>query len=342
MKIRALPVIFILGMLLTLCTGCGRKTEPEHCDFFCMDTVMQVSVYPKSRNKSDLEAARNALADAEREVFRIDAFLTDAMGSMTGEEKNAMEPDVLRDPEFSALLGRALSISEATDGAFDPTIYPLVGAWGFYSRNYRVPDDEELEALVETIGWEKVHTSPVLPVLDLGGIGKGYAASILKDALKEHGMTSAILSLGGNISLLGSKPDGTNFTVGIQDPEDENRYFATVSVSDTAVVTSGSYERYFEQDNVRYSHIIDPKTGRPVDHSLLSVTVITPDDVLADALSTALFVMGRDGAVEFYRRGIYDFDMILMEKDRSITITEGLESVFNTNGSAPSVIKKAP
>ncbi len=352
MKKTLIPVIFIFGMFLALCSGCAHTSDPVRSEFFCMDTVIQFILYPENGGKKATEQAHDALSSAETEAYRIDALLTDVMGSMkdtdpsAADKSYAEDPKILSDEALSSLLDRALSVSENTQGAFDPTIYPVVRAWGFYSGEYRIPSDDELRTLLDASGWEKARgaldssDASALPVLDLGGIGKGYAASVLKAHLNDCGVSSAIISLGGNVSLLGSKPDGSDFTVGIQDPEDKSVYYATVTLSDTAVVTSGSYERYFEKDGVTYSHIIDPDTGRPVDNSLLSVTIVTEDDVLADALSTALFVMGKDGAVRFYQSGIYDFDMILMEKDRSITISEGLESVFNTTEAAPAVVRK--
>lgn len=335
MKSRIAPFIFIL-FLLTALTGCAKKTEPVRREFFSMDTVMQVILYPDR----DSDPAK-MLDLAEQEVLRTDALLTSAMG--TAERDSAAK--ILNDSELSALLNRALLISADTDGAFDPTVWPIVDAWGFYSGSHRIPKEDELSALLQTIGWEKARSAmnasdpDALPKLDLGAIGKGYAASTVKEKLHENGVTSAILSLGGNVSLLGSRPDGSDFTVGIRDPEDPAAYFATLSLSDKAVVTSGSYERSFEQDGVRYSHIIDPKTGHPVDNSLLSVTVVADDDILADALSTALFVMGSDGAAQFYQSGLYDFDMILMEKDRSVTITQGLKNCFETAETLKGILK---
>ena len=203
---------------------------------------------------------------------------------------------------------RALEIAAETNGAYDPTVYPLMRAWGFTDGNYRVPADAELDALLQTTGWTEVSadgTTASLPegfALDLGGIGKGYAAGRCKEILKAHGVTSALLSLGGNVSALGSKPDGADWTVGLQDPQTDG-CFGYVSASDVSVVTSGGYQRYFEQDGVRYHHILDPKTGRPAASGLQSVSVVSQDDTLADALSTALFVMGLDAGAALYRAG---------------------------------------
>ena len=159
--------------------------------------------------------------------------------------------------------------------------------------------------------------------LDLGGIGKGYAAGRCKEILKAHGVTSALLSLGGNVSALGSKPDGTAWTVAIEDP-DGGDYLGTVQIADQCVVTSGGYQRYFEQDGVRYWHILDPETGKPARSGMKSVTIVSADDTLADALSTALFVMGPERAAEFWRVHRAEFGAVWLTEDGRLFVTEGL------------------
>ena len=208
-------------------------------------------------------------------------------------------------------------------------IDPLMRAWGFTDGNYRVPADAELDALLQTTGWTEVSvdgTTASLPggfALDLGGIGKGYAAGRCKEILKAHGVTSALLSLGGNVSALGSKPDGTAWTVAIEDP-DGGDYLGTVQIADQCVVTSGGYQRYFEQDGVRYWHILDPETGKPARSGMKSVTIVSADDTLADALSTALFVMGPERAADFWRVHRAEFGAVWLTDDGRLFVTEGL------------------
>ena len=224
---------------------------------------------------------------------------------------------------------RALEIAAETNGAYDPTVYPLMRAWGFTDGNYRVPADAELDALLQTTGWTEVSvdgTTASLPegfALDLGGIGKGYAAGRCKEILKAHGVTSALLSLGGNVSALGSKPDGTAWTVAIENP-DGGAYLGTVQITDQCVVTSGGYQRYFEQDGVRYWHILDPETGKPARSGMKSVTIVSADDALADALSTALFVMGPERAADFWRVHRAEFGAVWLTDDGRLFVTEGL------------------
>ena len=141
--------------------------------------------------------------------------------------------------------------------------------------------------------------------------------------MKAHGVTSALLSLGGNVSALGSKPDGTAWTVAIEDP-DGGDYLGTVQIADQCVVTSGGYQRYFEQDGVRYWHILDPETGNPARSGMRSVTIVSADDTLADALSTALFVMGPERAEEFWRVHRAEFGAVWLTEDGRLFVTEGL------------------
>ena len=179
--------------------------------------------------------------------------------------------------------------------------------------------------------------------LDLGGIGKGYIADKIIELFStdyQDTVTGAVISLGGNIMCYGCKPGGKSFNVGLQDPtKDVGQYVAVVTadaVSEgkpvpVSIVTSGNYERAFELDGKKYAHIIDPETGYPVDNGLVSVTVVCENSTLADMLTTALFVMGYDKAVEFYKSGKYDFEMALIDESNKLYITEGLQNVFKKN-----------
>ena len=316
MRSRRKMAVCGLALLLffTLC-GCGAQRQTG--EWFAMDTVMTAAVY----------GSADALDAVEAETYRLDALLA--------AQKDDSEIAAVNDgaevvsEETAALLRRALEIAAETNGAYDPTGYPLMRAWGFTDGNYRVPADAELDALLQTTGWTEVSvdgTTTSLPegfALDLGGIGKGYAAGRCKEILKAHGVTSALLSLGGNVSALGSKPDGTAWTVAIENP-DSGAYLGTVQITDQCVVTSGGYQRYFEQDGVRYWHILDPETGKPARSGMKSVTIVSADDTLADALSTALFVMGPERAADFWRVHRAEFGAVWLTDDGRLFVTEGL------------------
>ncbi|MBQ2663371.1 MAG: FAD:protein FMN transferase, partial [Clostridia bacterium] len=164
--------------------------------------------------------------------------------------------------------------------------------------------------------------------LDLGGIAKGYLSGRMIDIFKESGVKSAIISLGGNVQCLGTKPDGTPWKIAIQHPCGDG-FIGTLSASDTAVITSGGYQRFFERDGTVYHHIIDPKTGTSAHSGLKSVTIITPDSTRADGLSTAVYVMGLEKAAELWRGG-KDFDMVLMTDDDKVYVTDGIAKDFKS------------
>ena len=303
--------------LLLFFTLCGCGAQRQNGEWFAMDTVMTATVY----------GSADALDAVEAETYRLDALLA---AQKDGSEIAAVNDGANEVSEATAaLLRRALDIAAETDGAYDPTVYPLMRAWGFTDGNYRVPADAELDALLETTGWTEAAVNgaavsmPEGFALDLGGIGKGYAAGRCKEILKEHGVTSALLSLGGNVSALGSKPDGSAWTVAIEDP-DGGAYLGTVQIADQCVVTSGGYQRYFEQDGVRYWHILDPETGKPAQNGMKSVTIVSSDDTLADALSTALFVMGPEKAADFWRAHRAEFGAVWLTDDGRLFVTEGL------------------
>jgi thiamine biosynthesis lipoprotein len=248
--------------------------------------------------------------------------------------------------DITCLLDVAGDVNRRTGGALDPTVYRIVKAWGFIDRQYRVPEQEELEDLLSHAGMEVVRVKsadesggqaevcvPEGAALTFGAVAKGYAAWKAVEAMKEAGIKSAIVSLGGDVQTLGKKPDGGLWSVAVQDPGDTGNYVGVISVAEAAVVTSGSYERYFEQDGVTYHHILDPKTGYPADSGLLSVTVVCENGAYADALSTALFVLGEEGALEYYRR-YGGCELVLITEDNRVVVTPGLKENFKEKGGA--------
>ena len=299
---RLWPLVFLCVFLIA---GCGGTEEKAHRrNFFAMDTYMTMTAYGGTE-------AEQGLALAERKIRALESALS-------------VTETVLR-----AMLG----VAADTGGALDPSICPVVTAWGFTSGQPHVPDAESLAESLKKTGWEKIRmegNTAVLPEgmeIDLGAAGKGYAGREVGRLLRGAGVRSAILSLGGNIEAVGTKPDGSPWRVGLKAP-DADGYAGMLSAEDEAVVTSGSYERYFtDEDGRRYHHILDPATGYPAENGLLSVTVIGKDGLLCDALSTALFVMGPEKAAEFWRRHS-GFEMILITAGREILATEGAAARF--------------
>ena len=319
---KRLTCLLLACLTALALTACGTE-KPQEISLFAMDTYMTLAAYGDN--------ADEALTAASREINRLEATLSRTIDTSDVSRLNAGEAVEVQ-PETRALLERALTLSDETGGTFDMTVAPLVALWGITSDAPRVPSQEEIDALLPLVGGGHVHMDEAVTLdegcaVDLGGIAKGYASQQVADILRAHGVTSAVVSLGGNVYVCGSKPDGTPWNVGVQDPA-ASGYAAIVALTDCFAVTSGGYQRYFEAaDGTVYRHILDPRTGRPADSDLLSVTIISDDGTAADAYSTALYVMGEQEAVSFWRAH-GGFELILITADGRLLYTPGLSDAI--------------
>ena len=216
-------------------------------------------------------------------------------------------------PGFHAVLSRSLEIAELTDGAFDVTVGPVVNLWGFgpEARPETVPSDQELSKVLSAIGYEhlELQSSPhavkseVRQYVDLSAIAKGYAVDAVAEFLERQGVAAYLVEIGGEVSVKGRKPNGDLWRLAIEEPVSEQRQInRVIALDDRAMATSGDYRNYYESEGQRFSHTIDPKDGRPIEHNLASVTVIAEDCMTADALATAFNVMGPEKAKELATR----------------------------------------
>ncbi|MCR5717778.1 MAG: FAD:protein FMN transferase, partial [Oscillospiraceae bacterium] len=246
-------------------------------------------------------------------------------------------------PETSAVLAEGLKIGEESGGALDVSMYPVSKAWGFTQDVQQVPDADTLREALSHVGFRSIHvdgdavTVPDGMQVDLGALVKGYTGDRVMALFREKGAKSAIISLGGNVQTLGTKPDGSLWTVGIADPFSPNETLCTVQVSDAAVVTSGNYERYFIENGTSYHHILDPSDGYPAENGLVSVTIIGKQGLTCDALSTALFVEGTERAEEHWRKR-KDFGMILVTDTPEILYTPDLADTFQNRSALPAKV----
>jgi len=318
----------LLWVIVYGCGACGSSKEPveaHSATIFAMDTVMELTIYGDEKL---LEQAQGRILELENKLSVTDG------GSEIARLNSSGGGTVSADTR--KLLERALILCGDSGGALDISVYPVLKAWGFTVGEYKVPDEEELKTLLQAVDYRKVRIeedgsialAPGMEI-DLGSVAKGYASDCLVELFKGNGVASGILNLGGNVYALGTKPDGSPWRVAITDPV-EGGYVGAVEVTDGAVVTSGGYERYFEQDGIRYHHIIDPATGYPADNGFLSVTVIGGEGGVCDALSTALFVMGPERAAEFWEKS-GGFEAVFITSE-GICITEGLEGNFSPLG----------
>lgn len=305
------------------------KNDSYQMELFAMDTYMTLSA-----NGGNAEKGLSLCMD---EINRLDVLLSAQNPDSEISECNRTGTGELSEDSYS-LLERSVEIYELTEGAFDITIYPIVKSWGFPTHEYQIPSQETLDSLLKNVDShllsleEESHriNMPDGVNIDVGGIAKGYLGYRLRELLLKEGVTSALLNLGGNIQLVGSKEDGSLWKVGIQKPDDQGNYLGVLSVEDVAVVTSGGYQRFFEQDGIRYHHILDPKTGYPANKGLTSVTIVSQDGTLADGLSTALFVMGTEEAISFWKQNAYLFDCILYTESGELYVTKNLAEYFET------------
>lgn len=298
-----------------------------------MDTIMSLSAYgPK---------AQDGVEAAIGEINRLQKLL-----SVTDEDSEVWKLNHGNGAPLSVsedtrtLLDAAAQMGERSGGALDVTLYPVTRAWGFTTGSYQVPGPAVLQELLTHVDYRAILregdtvTLPQGTEIDFGALAKGYAGERCALLMKGMGITSALLSLGGNIQTVGAKPDGSPWRVLVQDPKgDGGDYVGTLELVDQAAVTSGGYQRYFEEDGVRYWHIIDPATGAPARSGLQSVTIVGTSGTACDGLSTALFVLGREGAVNYWRQ-YGGFEAVLVDDSDTVWITAGLADKFTLTNDA--------
>ena len=334
---RKKTILSLLLSLALLLAGCGAAKpaaarDPEAAErgyryVDSMDTIIELTAYGANREE--------ALDAAAQEVLRLNDLLSIGLEDSEVCRLNREGSGTLS-PDSAYLVERALEIYDATGGAFEPTVYPLMELWGFTGGEHHVPTDEELAETLSKVGADRIRFDAKSgeialdegQAIDLGGIAKGYTSARIMEIYREHGLTSGLVSLGGNVQCLGAKPDGSAWRIGVRNPDTETGgIVAIVSVKDRAVISSGGYERFFvdEATGITYEHIMDPKTGRPVQNELAQVTIVTPDGTLGDGLSTALYIMGLEAASAYWRAHSGEFDAVFVGRDGRVWITAGLE-----------------
>ena len=324
----------LAALLLLSCAACAGQPVKDNppppeasAGLFAMDTYLSLTAYGEDAEAA-LERAQNRIRELESLWSVTEEHSEIYAANHSGGNPVAVSKDT------AELVRYALDMAERTNGALEPTLYPVLTAWGFTTDRFQIPAREELDRLLERVDYTKVSlqgttlTVPDGMQLDLGAVGKGYAADEAAAVLRENGVESALLDFGGNILTIGTKPDGTSWRVGVRDPDSEGN-LGVLELNGQGVSVSGGYEKYFVgEDGERYWHILDPATGAPARSGLVQTAVVSDESKRCDALSTALFVMGLDSALQYWREH-QDFEMILLTEDRTIYMTEGLSDAFS-------------
>lgn len=318
--------IFTVSLLTVFSSACQSKhTQPVVASDFLFNTYISITVYDE-KHTALLDEALGMCHTYEQIFSRT---IADSHVSTLNSQKSISESN----EDLFQLIRRALYYCELSDGSLDISIEPLTSLWNISSDNPKVPSDYEIQNAMEKVDYQNIildDTDYTISLknnasIDLGAIAKGYVADKIKQFLLENGVTSGIIDFGGNIVCIGSKPDNTNYVIGIKEPViDSTSSILTLNINDMSVVTSGTYERYFIENDKLYHHIIDASTGYPADTNLASVTIISEDSLTGDCLSTACLVMGKDKALELLNSldGVYG---ILIDNQMQIYYSDGAE-----------------
>lgn len=305
----------------------ASSQEPITETAFKLNTVVTISIYD-SQDTSLLDGCME-LCDQYEQMFSRTLETSELYRLNYGELADADGVSHLS-PELAELIGRGLEYGQLSGGRFDIAIGPVSSLWDFTSDNPSVPEDSLIQAALPLVDYQDV----VLDgqdltfqkegmQLDLGAIAKGYIADRLKNYLLENGVESAVINLGGNVLCVGSRPDGTPFRVGLQRPfADRNETIATIEVSDLSVVSSGIYERYFEQDGQLYHHILDPATGYPCENNLVAVTILSEESTDGDGLSTTCFALGLEKGMELIE-SLENVEAMFITEDNELHYSSG-------------------
>ncbi|MFR4996765.1 MAG: FAD:protein FMN transferase [Clostridium paraputrificum] len=335
MKSRCKAISLLIGIFLIFsligCTNSNDDSKPLSKTEYFMGTVVTVTLYD---NKSE-----KIIDKAFEEVKKIEQLVSINMEGTELDEVNnnaGIKPVKVSDDTYN-IIKKGLEYSSLTNGSFDITIGPLVKLWSIGLPEAKVPTIEEIKEKIQYINYNDVELNnsektvflkKTGMIIDLGGIAKGYTADVIAQTLKDEGVEKAIIDLGGNIYALGEKAENTLWRIGIQNPDQtRGEIVGSINVKDKSIVTSGIYERFIEQDGVKYHHILSPKSGYPYDNEIAGVTIISDKSIDGDALSTSVFSMGITKGLEFIN-SLPDTEAIFITKDHKIYLTEGSKEIF--------------
>jgi thiamine biosynthesis lipoprotein len=307
--------------------------------FYIYDTVVNIKVFGENVEQKNMDDIQHMLERMDMEFSR-----TKEGGEVYAVNQAAGKEAVVVSDETLDVVKQSIQYAKDMDGLFDPTIGPLIDLWNIGSGGDKVPPQADIDIAKSLTNYNDIIVDEAAKtvkltkehmVLDLGAIGKGYAADRIADYLKEQGLNSAMINLGGSsIIALGTKPNGSDWNIGLQDP-DQSRgtQLGTIKIANEVIDASGVYERYFMQDNVRYHHIIDPRTGYPSQNGLKSITIMSPNATDADALSTGVFLMGIEDGMKYLKSLPENVEAFFITDDNKIYSTPGIKERMNLTDS---------
>jgi len=327
-NLKAFILITSLLFLAAACSNDQETHEPTAGTHVGLGTASRITIYDQPEDR-----AENTLGLVFDRIDEIEARMSlyDEQSEINQVNRHSGTGTASVSEDTYQVLKLAKEVAESSGGAFDPTVGPLITEWGFSTDEPKVPSGERIASLTELVDYRKLNLSREGEAellkegmkLDLGGIAKGYAADEANRIIREEGSSSALVNLGGNIMLVGEKPDGTPWRIGIQDPESHRGDYVLILFLDSGtVVTSGIYERFFHENDTMYHHLLDTKTGYPAENNLESVTIVTENSAYADAVSTAAFILGLDGGWD-YLESLEGTEGIFLTRDKDVYMTSG-------------------
>ena len=298
-----------------------------------MSTITEQRVQNSAEADDAILEVKEELVNLERKMsFYLKHSEISKLNESSGNKSLKVSADTFK------VIEKSIEYSKLTNGVFDITLAPVIAEWGIFSENEKIPEENRLNKLMNLVGYQDIllnkeqHTIFLKregQKVDLGGIAKGYATDQAIEIYKKHGIKSAMINLGGNVAVLGKKTDNTPWVIGIQNPDMERgEMVCAVSSEDISIVTSGNYVRNFEAAGEVYGHILSTTTGKPIKNLFLSVTVICKSGIKADALSTAIFQMGLDDAIEFININ-NDIGAILITDCKEVYVSRNLKEKFH-------------
>ena len=327
-------VLIFIGLILIFITGNNKKSYIVR-EFYSLGTSNQLKAYGKKATKAIEESIIKVCEiDNKMSVFKEESEISKI--SINAGNK----PQIVSNDTYY-VIQKAIKYCTLSEGAFDITIKPIVALWGIGKEGQQIPSSNEINEKLKTVNYKdivldkndrSIFLKNKKQEIDVGGIAKGYAADEVKNVMIKNGIKSALINLGGNILAIGTKIDGTPWSVGIQDPfKTRGEFVLIISVINKSVVTSGNYERYFEVEGKRFHHIINPSTGYPSESDIVGATIISDNSIDGDGLSTGVYIMGVQKAIKLIEE-IEGVDAILITKSKEIYATSGMKGKFTITG----------